>query len=209
MKLAALIPLLMLSACMSTVEPEPQSVRLNSGYGLSPTDSVNHLSQRIVNSLVRNNDVLRSDQPLLVTTPVVLDSLFESNKFGLQLQQGMMTALHEHKFNLVDVNVADNMRVAPNGEFMLSRDWQQLPADVAVEHVLVSTMSMNKTGVVLNARIVNIVNNRVVSATQASVLQKELPEYIVLSPKVIAKDGLLYRNENYGDSHVRIIGDKQ
>lgn len=199
---------LLLSACANSGEGRSTD-NLSQGNKLPSTSAINHLSEQIVNELVEYNDELGSDQPLLVATPVLLESFNETNGVGLQLQQGLIAALHERKFNLVDINVGDNIRVTPKGDFLLTRDWQQLPAGLAVEHVLVSTMSINTRGLVINSRIVNITNNRVVSASQGTFNLNELPEYLKASEKITSRDGLLYRDPVGGSQQVQVIGGAQ
>ena len=199
---------LLLSACANSGEGLSKD-NLSQGNQLPSTSAINHLSEQIVSELVEQNDELGSDQPLLVATPVLLESFNETNTVGLQLQQGLIAALHGRKFNLVDINVGDNIRVTPNGDFLLTRDWKQLPSGIAVEHVLVSTMSINTRGLVVNSRIVNITNNRVVSASQGTFNINELPGYLKKSEKITSRDGLLYRDPVGGLQQVQVIGGAQ
>jgi TolB-like protein len=206
MRIILLISFVSLFSGCAQVEYTTQSPLLD-GNRLPSSTAINHMSEQIVNELVRHNDALRSTQPLLVATPVLLADLNQTNAVGLQLQQGLSTAMHQHQFSLVDINVGENIRVTRQGDFILTRNWQQLPADVAVEHVLVSTMSMNSEGMVVNARIVNITNNRVVSASQASFGLMQLPGYLRPSEKVVSQDGLLYRDNSMGMKEAKAIGD--
>ncbi|ABV37698.1 conserved hypothetical protein [Shewanella sediminis HAW-EB3] len=196
---------LLLSACAQSGSSDMEP--LASGNQLPQSSAINHMSQQIVNELVRQNDELRSNQPLLVATPVLLEDLKRTNAIGLQLQQGFISALHDNQFSLVDINVGDNIRVTPEGDFLLTRDWKQLPSGIAVEHVLVSTMSPNTLGVVVNSRIVNVTNNRVVSASQGSFSVKDLPGYLKYSEKVVSQEGLLYRDSSVGVQEVQVKGD--
>lgn len=207
-KAAIMFAALLLSACAASDVDESQRSLVN-GNQLPATSAINHLSEQIVSELVEQNDQLSSTQPLLVATPVLLASLNETNEVGLQLQQGLIASLHARHFNLVDINVGDNIRVTPDGDFLLTRDWKQLPAGIAVEHVVVSTMSMNSKGLVVNTRIVNVTNNRVVSASQGAFNVNELPEYLKYSEKVVSQDGLLYRDSHTGKQQVQIIGGAQ
>lgn len=204
-KFIILLPLLFALGCETTTELPKAS---SDGYGLPHTAAINQVSMQMVNALVRQNDGLRSDQPLIVTTPVLVNDLQTTNAFGLQFQQGLIAALHDNQFNLVDVNVSEALKVLPSGEFILSRDWQQLPADLPVEHVVVSTMSLSNSGMALTSRIVNVTNNRVVSAAQGFVNAKEMADYIRPSQKVVSEGGLLYRNSNLAEQTVSVIGEQ-
>lgn len=205
-KLITLLPVLFALGCASTNnQVEPQMMN---GHGLPHTEAVNHLSQQMANELIRQNDSLRPDQPLLVATPVLLSDMKTTNALGLQFQQGLIASLHDHQFNLVDINVSDALKVTPDGEFILTRDWQQLPTDISVENVVVSTMSFSTQGVAINSRIVNVTNNRVVSAAQGFVNASAMPDYVRPSEKVVSENGLLYRDAQAGQYRVKIVGDK-
>lgn len=187
----------------SSVEP------MNDALGFAPRSNINYLAARLVNELVSRNDALRPDQPIVVATPVLVGDLTHSNALAAQLQQGLMAGFHGHQFNVVDLNVAQALRVTPQGDFILSRDWAQLPSDLPVEHLVVSTMSMTPDGIAINCRIVDVTNNRVVSVAQAFVTPEQLPEFLVRSNKVVSRDGLLYRYQTMGEEPVAVIGDKQ
>ncbi|ASJ97391.1 FlgO family outer membrane protein [Shewanella marisflavi] len=198
--------LMLLAACAANESDTPT---LQSGNSLPASSAVIHLTQQLANELVRQNDQLTPKQPLLVATPVLLDNLKITNALGLQIQQGLIAAMHDHQFNLVDINVGENLRVTEQGELILTRDWRQLPTDLPVEHVLASTMSLNPNGVVINSRIVNVTNNRVVSVAGASVGQSELADYLSLSEKVTSQGGVLFRYSAEGQADVQIKGVNQ
>ncbi|MGI2172342.1 FlgO family outer membrane protein [Shewanella sp. MF05960] len=176
--------------------------------GLAPKGQINVWAEKLVNELVVQNDALRPDQPLLITTPVLANNLNATNELALQLQQGLLAAFHAHEFNLVDMNVATSLRATEQGEFMLSRDWQLLPSGLPVAHVLVSTMTMTPEGIVFNGRVVNVTNNRVLSAVQSFVAASSLSGYLQESELIESRNGLLYRHEKKGDSRYTVLGDK-
>ena len=59
----------------------------------------------------------------------------------------------------------------------------------------------------INTRIVNISNNRVVSASQTFVTQKELANYMQPSEQIVSQNGILYRQASPGMNEVRVLGD--
>lgn len=200
------ITLLVLVGCVSK-PVEPPKRDLTDGNGLPPTVAVNHLSERIVAELVKQNDALRPDQPIVVATPVLVGDMTGSNALAQQLQQGLMASFHRQQFNVVDLNLAEVLRVTPEGDFMLSRDWQRLSSNLPVEHIVVSTMSLATNGMAINSRVVSTVNNRVVSASQTFVTQKELANYMQKSEQVVSQNGILYRQSASGMNEVRVLGD--
>ncbi|QQX81737.1 hypothetical protein JK628_07850 [Shewanella sp. KX20019] len=205
-KTLILLPLLVLLGCANTQPNASEQQTLVSGNGLPHLSSINYLSQQMVNELVRQNDSLKPTQPLLVATPVMLSDLATTNELGLQYQQGLIAALHDHQFNLVDMNVAETLRVTQAGDFILSRDWQQLPTDIDVRHVVVTTMSPDKGGMVIYSRIVDVSNNRVVSVAQSFVPISSMSGMLSRSEKVVSENGLLYRSENAGQRMATVVG---
>ncbi|MCE9679988.1 hypothetical protein LZP69_12520 [Shewanella sp. AS1] len=202
---AVFASVLLLGAC---AQPVTQT-RLESGNQLPAQSAVLNLTKQLGNELVRQNNQFNAKQPLLVVTPVWLTKLSDSNALGRQIQQGLIAAMHDHQFNLLDINVAEQVRVTENGDFLLSRDWRKLPSQLPVEHVLVSTMSRSRDELIINSRIVNVTNNRVVSVASASVKTADLPGYLQVSESVVAVDGLLYRNELPGQGTVQLVGEVQ
>lgn len=204
-KTLIILPLVVLFGC-ATMQPKmPEQQTLANGNGLPHLASINYLSQQMVNELVRQNESLKPTEPLLVATPVMLSDLATSNELGLQYQQGLIAALHDHQFNVVDMNVTEALRVTPTGDFILSRDWQQLPADIDVIHVVATTMSANKDGVAFYSRIVDVSNNHIVATAQSFVPITAMQGMLASSEKVVSENGLLYRSENVGQ-HAVMIG---
>ncbi len=197
---------LLLAAC-ATKEVEPPTPSFVDGNGLPPTAVINNISQRIAVELVKQNDALRSDQPIVVATPVLVGNLSSTNALAQQLQQGLMASLHSFQFNVVDLNIGDGLRVTEKGDFILTRDWQKLSTNLPVEHLVVSTMSPATNGLAINTRIVNINNNRVVSASQTFVSQQELGNYLQSSEQVVSQNGILYRQASPAMNEVKVLGD--
>ncbi|WOT06222.1 FlgO family outer membrane protein [Shewanella youngdeokensis] len=204
-KTLGLLSLLLLSGCAHT-PPTAADKTLSSGNGLPHLSSINHLAQQMVNELVRQNDNLTPTSLTLVATPVMLSDLTATNTLGLQYQQGLIAALHDHQFNVVDMNVAETIQVTAEGDFILTRDWQQLPANIDVDHVVVTTMSPDKAGVVLYSRIVDLNNNHVVSVAQSFVPVTALSGLLTESEKVVSENGLLYRHASKGQHAVKMVG---
>lgn len=200
MKIKMTLIALLLTGCSQTVTPVPEPVATSKA-------GIIDVSKQLARELVRYSDVLDQTQPLLVATPVMVEDMQSTDNLAAQLQQGLMAGMQQMGFNLVDLNVADAVRVTPQGDFLLSRDWQKLPANISVDQVLVSTVSLARNGIVINSRIVTLLGNKVVSAAQLYVPQQALPDYLLPSQLVVSKQGLLYRNSANGDDKVHLVGE--
>ena len=75
---------------------------------------------------------------------------------------------------VVDYKVTDYIRVTPGGDFALSRDFNELSAELPIRYVLTGTMTAHKNGVLVNARLIRIDNKQVISAARTF-----MPEAVV------------------------------
>lgn len=206
-KILTLLLLLILYGCGSVLTApftEPPQAK---GDELAHVSSINDLSLYMASELVRQGGKLDPAQPLLVTTPVMLHDFEQTNELGLQYQQGLITALHAKQFHLVDINVAQTLRITPEGDFMLSRDWQQLPTDLAVRYVVISTMSVSQLGLVLYSRIVDVSSHEVLSVAQRFVSTTAMADLLKPSEKVMSKNGLLHRASTVGQHTATFVGE--
>ena len=166
------------------------------------------LADELAHELTEQSSLFAEDVPVVVMAPVMAKNFNETTNFSAALQQSLMTALKMRNYQVTDVNVTDNLRVTPKGEFMLARDWQVLPHNLSVEHVIVTTVDLNKSGVVLNSRVVDLNDNSVLSAAEATMPVTEFSSYIALSNKVVVRDGVIYRYPQQGHENVRQLGVK-
>lgn len=80
--------------------------------------------------------------------------------------ENLIYALHQQKLQLVDYKTTDYIRVTPQGDFALSRDYMELDEISPVTHMLVGTMAEHNEGFIVNARVVHAQSNTVVSSGQ-------------------------------------------
>ncbi len=168
--------------------------------------SVLRLADELAHELTQQNEMFGPDVPTVVLTPVMVSDFSKTSNFSDALQQSLMTALKMRGFQVTDVNVTDALKVSSDGEFMLARDWQLLPHNLAVEHVVVTTIDLNRTGVVLNSRVVDVNNNNVLSAAEATMPASDFSQYIAASDKVVVRDGVIFRYSKTGQESVRQLG---
>ncbi|MCH1924542.1 FlgO family outer membrane protein [Shewanella sp. C32] len=186
---------LLCSSCQSTAvvaEPPPEKAKLFL------------VAQQLTADLTRFSVAYKEEPSILVTTPVDAAKLASTNPLAIQLQQDLMTTLQQLGYHVKDMNVSDTLRAAEEGTFILTRDWQKIAADVSVSHVLVSSMDLTKNGVEINARMIDLSDNRVASAANIFVPAVDLPGYLTESTKSVSRNGVLYRQSESGK--VQFIG---
>lgn len=172
------------------------------GKVLPPTGAMNSLADQMAADLLLNTNVVPGVNLLAVTTPVNLNDFQQSGDFNRQYGEALMTSLHQLGIRVMDLNGSDVLRVTPDGNFLLSRDFEMLSDSADVSHVLVATVAYNREGVQVYARVLQLGGNTVVSASRAELPWQQLSGHLQPSRLVNSKQGMLYRDEQRGESEV-------
>lgn len=93
----------------------------------------------------------------------------EANTVSQAFADHLMYQLAAQQVHVVDFKTTNYIRVTPDGDFALTRDYLELDEISPITHLLVGTYMVHELGWVLNARVVNIHSNQVVSVGQAFV----------------------------------------
>ncbi|MCL1127621.1 FlgO family outer membrane protein [Shewanella surugensis] len=153
------------------------------------------VTSHLLDDLVQFNQGLRSTQLVVVATPVFLNELNQTHPLGLALQDSLMTGLQQRQFTVIDANMSAKLRITAEGDFMLTRDWQQLSSSLMVDHALVSTMSVTSEGLILNARLLNLDNKRLISSAQAFFRYDELAGFMTPPENALSQSVLQQRDD--------------
>lgn len=109
------------------------------------------------------------------------DDLVSVNPLGNLLAENFIFELQQNGIPVVDYKIAQNVMVLANGDYVFSRNREQLNIDV-MSHVLTGSIIYNKQGLVVNARVVDLESKRVVSAS------KKVIPYFVLDSIIPASE---------------------
>lgn len=108
---------------------------------------------------------------------------------GQQLQQGMITEASKRGFRTFELALAKNILMGERYDKILTRDVDQLNDVVNVDYVITGTMLFQEAGAIVNARLVNVRNNQVISAAT-----RYFPGTLFWQQEqVTTRDGRLYR----------------
>ena len=143
------------------------------GYTASAT--LNQVSTFLANQLAHNRNLKNvSDSRVAIASFVGMHNLEETDRLGMALAENMMHEMHVRGFGVVDFKTRDNIKVRPNGDFVFSRDVQQLRQQYNIHYFLSGTINRNADGAVINARMVQADTGTIVSTAQSFISNRDL-----------------------------------
>lgn len=150
----------------------------NSGQAsirVSAKRDINYYVQGLMYRLLDNIYGVSDETPLAVTSFVNTDSNFQdTNILGNQLAESFIHEAHNSGLSVVDYKTTDYIRVTQLGDFVFSRDYRELGESAPIIYVLSGTMTKDREGYLINARIVEL-ESKVVAATA----QSHIPQSVV------------------------------
>lgn len=103
--------------------------------------------------------------PVAVTSFVTLDStLKNTNLLGNQVSEFFIGELKSVGIPVADFKVSQHIQVTPKGDIAMSRNINDLNTNISINHILTGTMIENSRGMILNARIISLSDNRVLAS---------------------------------------------
>ena len=114
------------------------------------------------------DDAFDSPRPVLYSTAVNLNNYNTTTNFGRLMSEALATALTQHWENkVINMNLRQgSIPIIPRqGEFLLSRDINELAMDFNAGAVMLTTYTVALDKVYVNVELVNVHHNAVVAAT--------------------------------------------
>jgi len=145
-------------------------------------------SAQLAEQLVDNASIRLNGAKVGITNLVGVTSQYdESSALSQVLSEQLLLELHRRELSVLDFKATNFIRVTPNGDFALTRDYLELDEIMPITHVLVGTLSHHRNGVMANTRLVDINTKAVVSVAQ------------VFIPEAVAQQ----LDESYGQPTIR------
>lgn len=148
--------------------------------------SVEDYAAQLAMDLVKNGRGLNTSISIGVSSFVKLDrSLQNTTILGNQLAEYSISEMQQFGLTVIDYKLMPAIEVTRSGDLAFTRDVQKLAKQQIMDHVLSGTMIEKSTGTFVNARIISLQTNRVVSS--ASVLipkfvsEQTVPRYLSYS----------------------------
>lgn len=141
-------------------------------YKPEPAITVNHYVQSLMHDLAANLEVLSTTFSVGVTSFVYLDGDYQQGDLlGNQLSEAFMHEATQFGIAVTDFKTTDYIRVTPTGDFTFSRDFLELTQQFPISVVLGGTLVRHQGGVIVNARMVNVNDKKVLASAQAFIPQ--------------------------------------
>lgn len=104
------------------------------------------------------------DMPVLITTPVDNNDLSRTSRFGRVLQEHIASRFVQRGYTVRDVKIADSLTIEPkSGETILTRNLSHIIEEQPAQAILVGTVSRTNRLLYISMRLVNPVNNNILS----------------------------------------------
>lgn len=122
-------------------------------------------TEQMAMELKRDTDNLDIEEPIVVASFVYFDdNLKSTSALGNQLAEYFINDLQNIGLPVSDHKLSAGLIVNEQGDFSLSRNIEELNADIDIGYVLTGTMIQNPTGMVINARLIDRNSNKVIAS---------------------------------------------
>lgn len=136
---------------------------------------LNEYTEQLAYDLKRSLQDKKIDRNIVVATFVFLDSsLRNTDVVGQQVAELLTTDLQNNNLPVIDLNLAGFIDINERGEFSLSQNDSDINGQLEIGYVCTGTLIENKQGLLINAKIIDRMTNRVVASAN-----KTLPRAIL------------------------------
>ena len=196
-KWATMLMAVMVTSCAYSPIYNGKEPYTGSEHGLSeiPRHTMDFFIEGMAEKLIESNQYLTARTPLAVTSFVDLQDMDATNWLGNSVSEGLIYQMQQRGYTVVDYKVTGGIKVTPDGDFALSRNWQELSAEQPVDYVLTGTMLRQSAGVLVNARIIGIRSRVVIASAQGFLPADRIGRDLDSLNRMRFDNGLIIRDE--------------
>ncbi|MBA6255595.1 MULTISPECIES: FlgO family outer membrane protein [unclassified Colwellia] len=194
------IPTLMSCSSMNMMNEEDdfykskQEVRGEIDSFNLPRHAIADVVKGLTYQMLESSSFVNPKTPIAVASFVELADLESTNWLGNQISENFVHELQRHGLVVIDFKTTGHIRVTPQGDYVFSRDWKELPERQIIDYVVTGTMMEQENGVMINARMIGMQSRVVVATAQSFIPSWVIGEQINQDESVRIKDGLIIRN---------------
>ncbi|MFP3983792.1 MAG: FlgO family outer membrane protein [Desulfurivibrionaceae bacterium] len=167
-----LISVALLISC-STLEEEPRLGRNNENFF--------GFSKIIADELLASGTGdLNKNGPIILTSFVNLNDLYQTSGFGRSMTEALSTELFQQGYKTLEIRKTPKIYVKNGkGELSLSRDASLLARQHNARAILTGTYSLTPTTVILNVKILSAFSRDVLSAAALEIKRTDNIDYLL------------------------------
>ncbi|EON89892.1 lipoprotein [Plesiomonas shigelloides 302-73] len=194
--LAALSGLLLTGCAGNQPSADQPYVMDKNQVQVLPRHSLDFFVDAMARQLVDSNKTLAASGPIAVASFVDLQQMDQTNWLGNLMADSFIYQLQQRGMTVLDYKTTGQIRVTPQGDFALSRNWRDLQKAYQVNSVLTGTMLRQGSGIQINARIIRF-SDRVVIATAQGFLPADRLGRSIGNPNLVQmRNGVIVRGDN-------------
>jgi TolB-like protein len=159
-----------------------------------PRHAINDVVKGLAYQMLNSSSFVNAKTPVAVASFVDLKDLETTNWLGNQLAESFVHELQRHGLVVIDYKTTGSIRVTKQGDYVFSRDWQELPERQIIDYVVSGTMVTQDEGILINARMIGIQSKVVVATAQSFIPNWVLGDEMNHSEKVKMIDGMIIRD---------------
>jgi TolB-like protein len=150
-------------------ETRVHSIPLNIIDSRNPIGFLNSQAIFLADQLERNLDKKYLTSAVMVTSFLSLDDLTQTNSLGRLLSESLIHELQVRRWKVIDARLVKDIIINQKGEFALSRDIKNIKDSYNVSGVVTGTYTIADTGVIVNAKVMDIESGVITSSGQISI----------------------------------------
>jgi len=142
--------------------------KIDAFEGNEITNNINFYMRGLMQDLISNLQYVNSKTPIAVTSFALLDSDLETtNLLGNQIAESLIHEIHKAGIPVLDFKVTGSLRVTPEGDFVSSRDYNDLSGNIPIRYIVKGNLVKHQGGYLVNARVVGLSSKAVVASAQS------------------------------------------
>ncbi|MDW2166902.1 FlgO family outer membrane protein, partial [Vibrio sp. 2099] len=161
----------------------------------SPRHTMDFFIESMTEDLMVSNVAVSARTPIAITSFVDLQNMDATNWLGNSVSEGFIHQFQRRGFKVVDFKTTGSIQVTQQGDFALSRDWQDLAQEQQIQYVLTGTMLRQEGGVLVNARVVGMQSRVVVATAQGFLPADRIGRDLDTLNSIRTQDGVLIRSD--------------
>lgn len=159
-----------------------------------PQHAINDVVKGLAYQMLNTSSFVTPQTPVAVASFVKLKDVESTNWLGNQLAESFVHELQRHGLIVVDYKTTGHIRVTKDGDYVFSRDWQELPERQIIDYVVAGTMKQQDRGILVNARMIGMQSRVVVASAQTFIPEWVLGDAMAKEENVRIKDGMIIRD---------------